>query len=538
MAFLNRYRITGTLTTESPLHVGNGDTTVRGDGRRPEYPWNDKDDKAAEILSISTDVNEAAYIPGSTLKGAIRSWLEAALPAERRPALEPLFGHLTRKKAAFEGEGGKLEFSDARFHTAPDDLQPGRSWDSKRKTCVAASVAIDRDTRTADGSKLFHYEFVPPGVVFQFNVAAQDLGEEDLMLLLFGLEGFNSGPKRNSLGSACGDGWGLVTWQLKGASVLHRADLPKWIEAAAAGNEEEAFNQLTADRLEHLRGSAAKQRTSLPEDPASFTLRLRMEFDSNFLVNDPSRTFKTAEAKKSAEEAGSRIPDHAPLTKSDGEIVLPASSLRGALRAQAERIFRTLGGRVDEIRKAPENRDEVRNLPPIAKLFGCTGWRAPLEVSDFEPVSGGLGEPFTQQFVAIDRFTGGGADEKKFDAQSSYRPTLSGELRLDLQRLLWAEAGPWTIALLALTIRDLIEGDVGLGFGAAKGYGAARSSIEEFRKPRDSKVVCHWVGDDSFKLADIPDLAAGEQPNESCQLVLMEAMGSLIRIIEQQQVRQ
>lgn len=71
-----------------------------------------------------------------------------------------------------------------------------------------------------------------------------------------------------------------------------------------------------------------------------------------------------------------------------------------------------------------------------------------------------------QEFVAIDRFTGGAKDQAKFNALALYRPVLEGCLRVHTPAL---SQNGW--ALLALTLRDLKEGDITFGFGAAKGYG-------------------------------------------------------------------
>jgi CRISPR-associated protein (TIGR03986 family) len=81
-----------------------------------------------------------------------------------------------------------------------------------------------------------------------------------------------------------------------------------------------------------------------------------------------------------------------------------------------------------------------------------------------------------QDFVAIDRFTGGAADGAKFDACYADRPTLKSRLTLDLIGL-----EPPDIALLALGLRDVCEGKVTFGFGASKGYGEASGTIRTFK---------------------------------------------------------
>ena len=75
--------------------------------------------------------------------------------------------------------------------------------------------------------------------------------------------------------------------------------------------------------------------------------------------------------------------------------------------------------------------------------------------------------------MAIDRFTGGVAGSAKFDAEAVYQPVLAGTITIDLKRM-----PLWGLGLLALVLRDLMEGDIPLGFGAGKGYGACKAEIK------------------------------------------------------------
>ena len=72
-----------------------------------------------------------------------------------------------------------------------------------------------------------------------------------------------------------------------------------------------------------------------------------------------------------------------------------------------------------------------------------------------------------QEFVAIDRFTGGAADGAKFDAVLAGITTLAGTLTIDLARLKKVDDQFRSLGLLALVLRDLSEGDIVLGSGSA-----------------------------------------------------------------------
>ena len=533
---MNRFRIVGRLVTETPLHVGNGAVTQRGDGKTPAWPWNDKKKRPAEISAVATDANGSAYIPGSTLKGNIRSWLEMRLGATDRDRTKPLFGYLEATNGKHEGEGGKLEFLDA-FCVSEDDLsQVGRAWDARRKTCVAASVAIDRTTRTADADKLFHYEFVPPGVKFEVAITGQNLEPSDLELVLLGLEGFNHGLR---IGASSGDGWGQMRWELEKLERLGSGDLASWIEHAAADGSPGygGLDALVSEaELEDLRAGAVRRLLALQNQKPVVTAKIELRFQSHFLVNEGSRTWKLNREEQQRDDSDEhRIPDHAPVRNRNGQAFLPASSFRGALRSQAERIYRTLGGRVDASPATPFTHEQIRALGPIDKLFGCTGWRSPVEISDFEPAAGSDYPEQTQHFVAIDRFTGGGANGKKFDARAVYKPVLHGKLSLDLEALAWSGGGAWSLALMILTLRDLLEGDVPFGFGSAKGYGACTARLTDFQVPHPWEAIPDALRQD-LSSGDVPDLLGAESPNESMQVFLMYAFDELKTMARQQGV--
>ncbi|MBK6716199.1 MAG: hypothetical protein IPG57_14175 [Burkholderiales bacterium] len=203
---------------------------------------------------------------------------------------------------------------------------------------------------------------------------------------------------------------------------------------------------------------------------------LRLRFHSPFLVYQAN----------SRKKAGSGEPDGLPRRDHQGRGLLPAHSLHGALRAQAERILRTVGQPAAAGYEVPGvngladlahrlGRDE---LDLATLLFGAPGWRALLRCSDFVDEQG-CATP-VQHLLAIDRLTGGGKDSAKFAVQVLDCPTLTGRLELDLQRLARVEArcpgsSARALGLLAHVLRDLDDGDIPLGYGASKGWGQSTS---------------------------------------------------------------
>jgi CRISPR/Cas system CSM-associated protein Csm3 (group 7 of RAMP superfamily) len=153
--------------------------------------------------------------------------------------------------------------------------------------------------------------------------------------------------------------------------------------------------------------------------------------------------------------------------------MIPAKAVRGVLRSRSEMILRTLGHPIPEPSevKAVGNLTEAGRLDLASKIFGASGWRAPLETSAFTWADSGQPHWLRQEFVAIDRFTGGAADSKKFNAHSVVGAKLKGTVTLDLDRLKLCGTDAYAAGLLALVLRDLAEGDLCFGSGSAKGYG-------------------------------------------------------------------
>jgi len=204
--------------------------------------------------------------------------------------------------------------------------------------------------------------------------------------------------------------------------------------------------------------------------------------------------------------------DHAPIlarwltgapTTGTGplDLVLPGSSLRGVLRAQAEKIARTLT--TQRIAQLPKNQtaefvlhcpacnpvesrdtaalsscdtlllgslNELDEVEPervclACRLFGSTQSGSRLKIED---ACWSVSLPAkclkVQDFLAIDRFTGGGLDGAKFDALAVMNARFTVNMRLD-------NPTPWEMGWLALALRDLRDGMIQVGMGASKGYG-------------------------------------------------------------------
>ncbi|MBO9129090.1 CRISPR-associated RAMP protein Csx7 [Bacillus sp. 165] len=225
----NKYVFTGEIVLESALHIGSGKVTHETD---------------AAILKTA---NDEPYIPGSSLKGVLRTICErlynvalknpsfkdkdicflgeedCSNPSEEAKKLFKKYmeDNSVQKMAdwistytcpACQLYGSSLQASKVIVH---DAYLTDESKKVKKKTMVRHSVAIDRETGTAEQGAKFDYEVANKDLVFNFKITAENLEKMDLKLLLLGLNEFEKG--RIQLGGNISKGLGHV--QLKNGEV-------------------------------------------------------------------------------------------------------------------------------------------------------------------------------------------------------------------------------------------------------------------------------------------------------------------------------
>jgi len=491
--FKSRWLITGTFVTKTELHIGDGNAAWIDDRSRPARKnVKDKEDES-DANTVCTDYLGRAYIPGSGLKGALRQLVMIPDPSDPNkkppiidPAWEPLLG--SDKPDSAGAVGGKLEFYDA-FWTegagpgTPDDEgesaddQTRPWWNKKRRTAVAVAVSLDRRTRTAKENLLYHLEYVPPREKFAFGIGGDNLGPEEVARLLFLLARLGDGAA--TLGAQASNSWGRVGIEGPEIKCLDRKGMEEWKVDPTAPPELIEIDTVTEAEIEE-----AKQAIALPGESRTLSIELTLSMESPWLVRDPKQRERKAEGEL----------DAVPIRDEASAPFVPAKSLRGALRTRAEMILRTIDircadhpGGIQAVSTKGKGTNEVtkliregdgENVPPkdlAARLFGLGGWRAPLDVPRLTQTDAPADH--RQEFVAIDRFTGGAADGAKFNADLAGMTTLRGALSIDLARLKEVDPECASLGLLALVLRDLAEGDIPLGSGSAKGQGFCKATV-------------------------------------------------------------
>jgi CRISPR-associated RAMP protein (TIGR02581 family) len=238
--FKNRLELKGVLTTVTALRISQG--------RSMEPIGSD--------LPVVKDAFDRPLIPGSSFKGAMRSRLESFLRAidpnlAANPAIEAEWAITSDRlngkngikeeveqelQQLYPGEEQRKERIGKRdtFLTnkilSETDLAShlfGSPWLSSKLQIQDLSVlpehwfgqyqerdgvAIDRDTETAAEGKLYDFQVVPAGTLFQFRAIVENAEEWELGLLMIGLHQFET--EQIPLGGGRSRGLGVVKLSL------------------------------------------------------------------------------------------------------------------------------------------------------------------------------------------------------------------------------------------------------------------------------------------------------------------------------------
>ena len=459
LADQQRWEISVVFETVTPLHVGGGDFRHHED----LVIKVNNESKPVDVNACIKGKNNWPVIPGSTIKGKLYQWFKTRNVVP--DLLQKLFGTGHNRGNNDQGRGGKAQFHDARITQPIFGDQPWPYWCENTQTYIEASTAIDRHRRTALPQSLHYTEMVPPGVQFKFIITGV-MNEQETALLVAALDSFVEEKNPPCIGANSANGNGRM--KLHGYLQVKRmgaTEIANWLAGFDPNNDAmamESVDNLPQSEIAHLikEGNALLQSNDAEEEIA-----LTLKFDGPFLVNDPFavKILSCDETTKT---------DHYPLLDEKKLPYLPVSSFRGALRSQAERIIRTLGGKCCDTTspcKPIYEKEDLNQLCLACQIFGASGWKTVLNIHPFT-----LSDPEKmvlkkQEFVAIDRFHGGGKEGAKFNAShvesSVFKGRISFPPRMKINGLDWGKG------LLALVLRDMQEGDVTIGFGANKGYG-------------------------------------------------------------------
>ena len=498
---VTRYELTVHLVTDAPLHSGGIDEVV--DRRR------DPEDRTTIARRFARDGHGRPVLTGRSVKGALRAACQRFLEehgdavglAERE--LQQLWGDDGTRGA---GSAAPLRASAITVHTVELPTE-GCQRDEEHKVMLPTRMgnAIDRYWGSAGDTALFKHEYLPRGKELALTITAEaglpdgvevpqgDVAPpgpeqvEKLFALIIGL--IKDG--RVAFGGRQNAGWGRVAlsdsekvWTLTKAEPGSRAGLEEWL--SGAGGRSVDFAPVDC-------GGSGRMRIEITWDSPTGILVAEPQDDGSGEGADAGAADGApgeAEGADSEETKPAR-PLRAGPEETD-PIVLPGSSVRGALRTRATRIARTI-----LLAKKNPNTEadwsgtgvhkQLAHDPSLVRdLFGSTTHRGALTVLDTLAAEDGPSRKVTHN--AGDRWTGGVADGLLYSEEVYDSTWNSIVLELDLDRLLTnARAGLGepggqedsrgedrsraAFCLLGLVLAELAAGTLPLGSRGTRGMG-------------------------------------------------------------------
>lgn len=421
-----RYELTIPVELTSELHIGGVDAVPDRDGE-------------GTVIRFCRNGLKEPTIPGRSIRGAVRAACNV-LWEERKLKDDP--------SGVFSETNWKSLWGDDLAHhegSSPEDVLPVRrsaltfhavSFPEYKDTDSGDShlprrhgVGIDRTTGAASDGALYEHEFLPRGTAFTIRITAEGRDGEPTVnkqsdgipgpvpsdsvkkLLEFIVDVLESGAV--SLGGRTGSGQGTI--QVIGPKLRRTG---KTTDAGALTTPADVLNALIGEDEEG---------TPIPLELGGWNLekpaRIKITWWSptGIFVAEDEKLTKRRKAAQEAENKKKGIEEEVhevvyPLRDpseewENAQLLIPGTSIRGALRSRASRIARTVLAARDELPTFASHdlHEQIAAEPNLVRyMFGCTEYRGALTVHDCLSKKTGTCVEITHN--AIDRWTGGVID--------------------------------------------------------------------------------------------------------------------------------
>ena len=472
---MRRYILKGKLILRRSFHIGSGEYTIRTD---------------AAVLRRKKG---SFYIPGTTLAGVFRNFVESVVTFTKGLSTCAFGkGCFEQGKTAgeecstcslfgFGGKTSKIIFEDTLLLQGISDIEEVRD-----------GVGIHRKTEASREKVKFDYEVIPAGSQFEFEISVDDPTPQDKWLIALGLREFASGFC--SLGGKTTSGMGNLKLNLEEAYEINLDDPETLVQFLKADKPIPAWSESPQDLIDSwLEGLSVdieriKETNKQWKIPNFCSIKFKLSIIDTLLVKSGDTSLPGPEEYDARFVTTTRI-------KEDGSCeevqFLPGSLLKGIFRSRCEKIIRTLDVRACDPLEDSDNEvmscakrfkdmeEKGKTLSPggiykdsclVCRLFGSSYMKGRIKVMEAYPST-----PIQLKKVdnvAIDRFTGGAIEGKKFNAQIAVSGAFNCEVQLNNFEL-------WQLGLLAYLFKDLYLEDLHIGYGKYKGYGKIKGTIEE-----------------------------------------------------------
>ena len=491
MKTYKRVLVTGSLTCLSDLHIGDGDLTLQSERdvppsapraeskrttdnsnrakvlfRPPETEKKEEKKSEGSYNTVCRDYQNRAYIPGSTLRGSLASFLNRETSFYRK-----FFGYADEeaKNTLAARQAGLLRVYDARLQEETKQAEkfsdlPGFS--EERHTFLRHSVSISPITGTAAKGKLFCYELVPKGSIFtvQFQIesrnkaGAEKFTKEELAQLLALIKQWNT--EAAAIGSGVTKGYGRIQWKMERVEALTSKEELHWLESDSLEPPPMMSITDTAQPAD-INALLSEAGSDGGKDTAPLKFKLDILPDGPFLINEPEYV---QDKSKQGEKEVFPVLEYSRGGRNGkkSEALIPARTLAGAIRGRARRILATIAHQHYDV-----SEDTATGIAEsvVKDFFGLEERKGALRLTEAR----GEAEQHIQNFIGVDRFTGGVNDGANYKVRAAACKKLSTEDCLLDRHLL--PAGDWWKGMLLLVLLDGMDGDMQVGWGKAKGYG-------------------------------------------------------------------
>ena len=531
-----RYELTIPVELTSELHIGGVDEVPERDGK-------------GTVIRFYRNGLKEPTIPGRSIRGAVRAACDVA-----RQALEDAGDPATQDGGVFSKASWVSLWGDDSADTGKslldrrlrrDDSLPIRksaltfhavSFPAYKDSDSGDSplprrhgVGIDRTTGAASDGALYEHEFLPRGTRFAIRITAEGrdgekMGREQsdgipgpapskaielllhLILSLFKNEAI-------SLGGRTGSGQGAIKVQesdkkRQGSNEERQDSDDQYLRIV--GKSKGIEGKRLVDVVDPLTGALTEgPESSEGTDSSAWVgmqparIKITWWSPTGIFVAEDEKLTKHRKAQKEAEKENRKkgtdeevhevvYPLRDPSVAWDeAQLLIPGTSIRGALRSRASRIARTVLAARRELEPFTSHdlHEQIAAEPNLVRyMFGSTEYRGALTVHDC--LSTDPGKLIEVTHNAIDRWTGGVIDGGLF-TEAVYLGTHWEPITIDidLRQLLnniKAEKGPEdreqskpthadyahaAYVLLGLVLAELSAGTLPLGSRSTRGLG-------------------------------------------------------------------